>query len=141
MTGHCNRCSKTLTSQRQRKKYCYACERLVKRERLDKQHDAYVCKTYGLKPGDYQRLYVAQDGRCYICRRATGKTRRLAVDHDHVTGLVRGLLCKPCNRMLGHARDNPEFFTRARTYLLEPPAREVVYRKSTDQQRVAALRS
>ncbi|MDF3280889.1 endonuclease VII domain-containing protein [Gordonia sp. N1V] len=74
-------------------------------------------KVYGLLPGEYERLYLAQGGRCYACRRATGKTRRLSVDHDHRTGEVRGLLCRPCNTLLGRARDAVEFFQRFIDYL------------------------
>jgi hypothetical protein len=70
--------------------------------------------VYGLTPAEYRLLYVAQKGRCWICRTARGVhpddpkargSRRLAVDHDHVTGTVRGLLCsggdKTCNRGIG----------------------------------------
>lgn len=87
-------------------------------------HEKRVQKTYGLPPGAYEALYLAQGGVCAICRRATGKTKRLAVDHDHATGAVRGLLCGPDNRMIGFARDNPEFFDRAAAYLRNPPAKE-----------------
>jgi hypothetical protein len=69
---------------------------------------------YGVTPADYRLLYIAQRGRCWICRiargvhpddpKATG-TRRLGIDHDHITGTVRGLLCtggdKTCNRIIG----------------------------------------
>lgn len=70
--------------------------------------------TYGLTPEDYRLMYVAQRGRCWICRQAKGVhpddpkargNRRLGVDHDHITGAVRGLLCtggdKTCNRIIG----------------------------------------
>lgn len=97
----------------------------VTQARTAKTHDAYVVKTYGLRPGQYAEIYAAQGGRCYICERATGATRRLAVDHDHASGYVRGLLCKPCNRMLGLARDDVEFFRRAIAYLDDPPAQEL----------------
>lgn len=80
--------------------------------------------TYGLGEGDYQRLYEFQGGRCAGCRRATGAARRLAVDHHHGTGEVRGLLCKPCNRMLGWYRDDPSTFLRLAQYLTDPPARQ-----------------
>lgn len=73
-----------------------------------------VMDIYGLKPEDYRGLYIAQKGRCWICRTARGKHpddprgaggRRLGVDHNHVTGQVRGLLCtggdKTCNRIIG----------------------------------------
>lgn len=95
-----------------------------------------MARIYGLGPGDYQRLYLAQGGRCWICRRATGKTKRLAVDHDHncteghpktsaCRKCVRGLLCGPCNT---HAigRLGPEALQRAYWYLLDPPAAKLL---------------
>lgn len=89
----------------------------------DSQHARHIASTYGgLTADEYEKMYDLQGRACAICVRATGKTRRLAVDHDHETGLVRGLLCKPCNRMLGHGRDDPDFFGRAADYLLLPPA-------------------
>lgn len=101
---------------------------LARRKSLStRQHGAYVAKTYGITAEQYQALYEAQDGRCYICRRATGATKRLAVDHDHATGFVRGLLCKPCNRdVLGHLRDSVMALIRAVRYLLKPPAFAVI---------------
>lgn len=85
-------------------------------------HEKRVQDTYGLAPGDYERLYALQGERCYICQRANGRSRKLSVDHDHKTGKVRGLLCRPCNSMLGHGRDNPTMFYRAAEYLRFPPA-------------------
>lgn len=55
-------------------------------------HASRTKATYGLSQEDYQRLWDAQDGRCAICRRRP-IARRLAVDHEHSTGLVRGLCC------------------------------------------------
>lgn len=100
--------------------------RNVVKERKSTAHENRVQKVYRLNPGDYERLYQAQSGVCAICKRATGKTRRLSVDHDHATGKVRGLLCRPCNDMLGHARDSYMFFYRAANYLNSPPASEVL---------------
>jgi hypothetical protein len=85
-------------------------------------HEAYVLKTYGLKAGEYQALYEAQGGKCFICTRATGAARKLAVDHDHKTGYVRGLLCKPCNSLLAHIRDDTQTLHRTIEYLVNPPA-------------------
>lgn len=89
-----------------------------------------VARVYSLTPEQYAALYEAQGRRCAICRRATGATRRLAVDHDHSCcpgptscgRCVRGLLCGPCNDGLAHARDDPEHFRRAIAYLQRPPA-------------------
>lgn len=105
---------------------CHTCHRAALQRRTAAAHDAYVCDLYGLNPGEYQQLYEAQGGRCFICQRATGATRRLANDHDHSNGWHRGLLCKPCNRMLGHGRDDPAFFQRAIDYLLEPPTQRIL---------------
>ncbi|WP_174901051.1 endonuclease VII domain-containing protein, partial [Mycolicibacterium aichiense] len=57
----------------------------------------------------------------------TGKIKRLSVDHDHKTGIIRGLLCTMCNKYtLGWARDCIEFFKRAIAYLTSPPAVQVI---------------
>jgi len=88
-------------------------------------HERRVQKVYGLKPGEYGRIYLYQGQVCAICRRATGKTRALSVDHSHQTGEVRGLLCRPCNDMLGHLRDDWQAAQRAANYLLRPPARQL----------------
>lgn len=90
--------------------------------------------TYGITPDAYRLLYVAQKGRCWICRKAKGMHpddpkarggRRLGVDHSHTTGAVRGLLCtggdKTCNRIIGWL-DRPALI-RAAEYLAQPPAR------------------
>lgn len=89
-------------------------------------HARHILKTYGITADEYNRIYEYQGGRCYLCRRARGTTRRLAVDHCHATGRVRGLLCKFCNRLLGFARDDVAYFRRAVEYLTNPPAFAVI---------------
>jgi hypothetical protein len=83
---------------------------------------------YGITGEEYWRIHEAQGGHCYICQRAKGTgRRRLSVDHCHETGIVRGLLCQPCNRdVLGHAKDDVQFFERAIMYLEFPPATLVI---------------
>jgi len=72
---------------------------------------------YGLEPEDYSRMLEDQNGVCWICKAVPTK-RRLAVDHCHKTGKIRGLLCWHCNyRLLPAARDNPEILKRAADYL------------------------
>jgi len=79
--------------------------------------------VYGITAEQYWAIYELQGGRCYICRRATGARKRLSVDHCHVTGFVRGLLCSPCNKnVLGHLRDDREALIRAVDYLDRFPA-------------------
>lgn len=89
-------------------------------------HARHILVTYGITADEYQRMHRFQGGRCALCRRATGATRRLAVDHCHATGRVRGLLCKRCNTILGHARDDVDFFWRCSEYLINPPAFAVI---------------
>lgn len=64
------------------------------------QRSTYLQKTYGLTEADYAAMLAEQNGRCRICGKAP-KTRLLQVDHDHVTGRIRGLLCLRCNQALG----------------------------------------
>lgn len=93
-----------------------------------KRHAARVEKVYGLSRTEYDELLGRQDGRCAICQRRPSGKRRLAVDHDHKSGKVRGLLCsgeRGCNHgILGSAHDDAELLRRAYEYLLAPPAQE-----------------
>jgi hypothetical protein len=114
----CAKCGAKKGRNQAVKKYCYRCGISERRESKERRHDAHIVATYGGESGDYAKQYAAQGGRCALCRRATGRSRRLAQDHDHVTGLKRGLLCSTCNQMLGHARDDPEFFVRSYWYLI-----------------------
>lgn len=84
-----------------------------------------LLRTYGLTQDQYDTLLRFQGGVCAICR---GFRRyQLAVDHDHKTGQVRGLLCKLCNgRLLTSVRDDVEALRRAVAYLEAPPAVEVL---------------
>lgn len=104
---------------------CYSHHKQYRKLSKAGAHERRVQKVYGLKPGEYGQIYVAQGQVCAICRRATGATRALSVDHDHKTGLVRGVICRPCNDLLGHIRDDLETARRIFAYLLNPPARQL----------------
>lgn len=73
---------------------------------------------YGMTVDDYEALVLAQGGVCAICNGRPGR-KRLAVDHDHATGAVRGLLCEACNLALGGFRDDPTLLLRAAEYLAQ----------------------
>ena len=71
-------------------------------------------RKYGITEEDYQRLYAQQNGRCPICLHQFAK---LFVDHNHDTGVIRGLLCIGCNRSIGQLGDTQEGLERALAYL------------------------
>lgn len=114
---------------------CATHHRVAALARKAAARDKRIHETYGLAAHQYDALLAYQDGTCAICLRATGKTRRLSVDHDHAQAkkdghhtekgcpkCVRGLLCRPCNRMLGHVRDDPTTLMRAAEYLTNWPS-------------------
>ena len=82
-----------------------------------------MLKRYGMTIEQFDGLFESQNGRCRICRQKEtsrnkdGKRKSLAVDHDHATGEVRGLLCYRCNVILGFADDNPKLFEAMIGYL------------------------
>lgn len=87
-----------------------------------KAHASMIEKTYGLKTADYETLLALQGGKCAICR-ARPRSKRLAVDHDHKDGDVRGLLCSRCNHdLMGSAWDSLALVVALWHYLNTPPA-------------------
>jgi len=74
-------------------------------------------EAYGLTGHELLHLARDQEYRCAICRDEPEPGRRLAVDHDHETGAVRGLLCRRCNMALGSFRDDPHLLLAAADYL------------------------
>ena len=76
-------------------------------------------QKYGISADEYDRLLASQGGGCAICGgvETDSRSRELPVDHDHATGAVRGILCDPCNRVLGLFGDDPATVRRAVRYL------------------------
>jgi hypothetical protein len=76
-------------------------------------------RTYGITLKEYERLYISQNGMCAICHRPETVKGRLflAVDHNHKTGRVRGLLCSHCNMALGSFGDSLQNLFSAIRYL------------------------
>lgn len=86
-------------------------------------------RSHGITLDEYEAMMDVQGGLCYICGRSehrlavqTGQPMRLAVDHCHATGDIRGLLCSFCNHAIGYLEDSPVMLQRAIEYLQNPPA-------------------
>lgn len=88
----------------------------------EKHRDLGYRKNFGIDLEEYQRLFLAQNGVCDICAKPetemrSNKVKWMAVDHNHTTGAVRGLLCTACNKMIGLAGDSKETLAKAIKYL------------------------
>ena len=85
--------------------------------RTKREYD-WRAQGIALNYDEYLDMQATQEHECAICNDACSTGKDLAVDHDHATGLVRGLLCARCNRALGGFRDNLWLISRALEYLL-----------------------
>jgi hypothetical protein len=107
LQDRCKTCSNTLARPRKPR---------TKEQRLK----ARLKTKYGITLEEYDQMLKAQNGKCAICgtRKSGNKqTNRLAVDHDHETGFIRGLLCSACNSGLGNFKDKTQFLAKAILYL------------------------
>jgi hypothetical protein len=74
---------------------------------------------YNITPERYDEMLVSQYNRCDICKRHKSEfKRRLSVDHNHLTGKVRSLLCPNCNQAIGHLKDDKHLAKLAYDYLV-----------------------
>ena len=85
---------------------------IIKNNRKNK-----LLTKYDLTEQQYDAMVIAQNNVCKIC--GLPDKKRLSVDHSHLTGKVRGLLCGTCNRGIGYFKDNPLFMRNAATYVEE----------------------
>ena len=93
--------------------------RLKNKEKI-KETDRKWCfmNKYGITIEQYNEIYNKQEGKCAVCgQHQDSLKQKLAVDHDHKTGKVRGLLCNKCNRNLGSFNDDIIILARAIEYL------------------------
>lgn len=98
-------------------RYCKPCHNVRGRESRIRNHGStreyHLRRRYGIGVADFERMLAEQGGVCAICGRAAPEH----VDHDHVSGGVRGILCFNCNGGLGHFRDDVEHLAKAISYL------------------------
>lgn len=81
-----------------------------------RRRELHLEQKWGMSISEYGAMCRAQNGLCAICGKAPLK-RQLAVDHDHATGAIRGLLCDSCNLGIGYFNDDPELMLAAIDYI------------------------
>lgn len=93
-------------------------------ERHTKSQRSRTLRRYGLDSASYAEMFAAQNGQCAICGTSkmqvdyrNGKPKPMFIDHNHVTGRVRALLCSQCNTGLGLFRDDPKLLRAAIAYI------------------------
>lgn len=104
--------------------YCKKC-RKHRNKQWKRDHDytdrhskLSLKRKYGISIGDYNILFLKQDGKCAICGvHQKDLKKKLSVDHNHGTGKVRGLLCPNCNSAIGMLKDDPLMLKAAIDYL------------------------
>lgn len=90
----------------------------ARKRRTPKFRFRYLLKYhYGISEERYYEMLRLCGGLCEICRRPQRNGRRLCVDHDHDSGVVRGLLCNDCNTAIGMMKESRTHLTAAISYL------------------------
>jgi len=81
-------------------------------------------RDYGITIGQYLEMLEVQNGCCAICgrkdldeRNNNNGSKRLSVDHNHDTGIIRGLLCTMCNKGIGSLMESSDLLRKAADYL------------------------
>lgn len=124
-------CRKGLHQYDNSLKRCPECHSIKMKSLYQKNKDKYLSNMrvwkinnplyksqskFNLDKDTYFSLFAAQNGCCKICGNESNN-KSLAIDHDHDTGKVRGLLCLNCNVGLGHFKDSIELLEEAMRYL------------------------
>lgn len=100
------------------------CDKPIKGHGLCNTH-YQTFRNYGVHPNEYAEKLKEQNHVCAICgnpetsiyHNIPGKVKKLAIDHDHKSGKIRGLLCWRCNSLLGRVEENPELLQAMINYL------------------------
>lgn len=135
----CHECNADFVAGTWNAKYCSdKCYKTVKNRVVKlnpnysfNNHKSSIRQNFGLSIAQYEDMMTEQQNRCAICRiHQSEEKRRFAVDHNHDTGQIRGLLCINCNRGLGAFKDSDEMLVEATEYLRK---RQVITEVSNDQ--------
>ncbi len=114
-SGHCKLCINAYW----RRKWKNATKKRKRSPEAEKRlREQHVFKVFGLSVDGYNEMFATQKGMCAICGTHQSELKKLfAVDHDHETGNVRGLLCQKCNTAIAFLKDDAEIMENAIVYL------------------------
>ena len=96
-------------------KVCSACA--LARDDAGKVRASTIRRRFGVTTEQYDEMLARQNGGCAICGKTNPNGHRLAIDHNHRSGKVRGLLCRNCNSAIGQLLDSPELIRKAADYV------------------------
>lgn len=101
--------------------YCRPCKNKENKQNRSHLWSLRLKKLYNITVEDYEKLHDKYKGGCHICGITIANKLgwRLVVDHSHITGKVRGLLCHNCNAALGLFKDRSSLLIRAADYLTQ----------------------
>lgn len=115
---HKEHCNKWRENNREQDLASKAKYRAENKEKIAEGYRRHILKkNFGITKEEYDQMLAHQNGVCAICLEVCATGRDLAVDHDHETGKVRGLLCRDCNVSLGLMKDDPNRLRKAAEYL------------------------
>jgi hypothetical protein len=105
--------------QKENRAHCTARQKAWRQDHRDRQRWYTLKWKYGITREDYDSQLERQGSVCAICSTADEGLwwGYFVVDHDHATGAIRGLLCSPCNTLIGGARDRTDVLRSAIAYL------------------------
>lgn len=122
----CKECNTTILAKRSgalcapcKTKHAKAHQKYSDKNRnYSKRRSTVLKRVFGISLEEYKKMSEQQKDQCAICKKNSADCgRALDVDHDHETGMVRGLLCNQCNNALGLLKDNIESLRNAIIYL------------------------
>jgi len=103
--------------------YCKSCHSIYRKNTYSyiKNRNKRILDCYKLDESSLDEMYITQNKSCKICKKeynTVSKHGGLYIDHCHISGKVRGLLCSKCNMLLGNCNDDSSILTSAITYLI-----------------------
>ncbi len=89
--------------------------------------------AFGITFKQYNEMLLEQGGVCAICGKVNDNGQRLGVDHNHTTGEIRKLLCRNCNTVIGHCKEDVDILNKVAMYLIRynftPEMRELIQQR------------